>query len=111
MSDPIEITVTQKHVDEGERQNCHRCPVALATLESHDWCARAGRLGDQVDVWADGCHIKVRIHKPSSTFRDHWFSFRTPMLVAHFMDDVDAGRNVRPFAFTIPPEEIHNRAS
>lgn len=79
----MKISVTQEDIDKGERNECRRCPVALAL-------ARAGFSGWEVDAGT--------IFLPHSTAEP----IRTPVEVTRFVLDFDEGLPVFPFTFELP---------
>src|SRR6266404_6219339 len=75
------IAVTQKHIDEGKRRHCHRCPVALALREATD--------RSDIEVLSKYAGV------PSG------WSWNLPYEAQKSIDDFDMGRPVKPFEFQI----------
>ena len=80
----IRIHVTQEHIDNGIRDSCLQCPIALALLEAlpiHD-------------VWVHKEEISIfdatsnKVYGPNLQVRD-------------FITRFDAGEEVEPFSFTL----------
>lgn len=91
----VTVNVTQDCIDRGERENCEKCPVALAMLQ-------AGFVAPQVD----GCSLGW-----TEPGRGVAVYISTPSDVAFFIDEFDgswideedgkAVNNGEPFSFTV----------
>jgi hypothetical protein len=83
------ITVTQEDIDTGERDDCNRCPIALA----------AGRvLGGKVIVDDDWIISRA-------DFNDSDFYALTDE-ARQFILRFDAGEPVSPFTFEVEPDAL-----
>ena len=89
----MRIQVTQKHIDEGERCDCIRCPVALAINE----CLPRG-LYSVLNVWT--AQILHRGKPMMSVVCD------LPARVESVTSDFDSGRPVSPFSFELPIDHL-----
>jgi len=88
------ITVTQKHINHGQRHAPPSCPIALAVKE---------QLGTD-DAWVDGSFI--RAGRPSwDAFQEYW----TPATAKPFIEDFDAGLVVEPFSFEMEGAAFFSR--
>jgi hypothetical protein len=79
----MKISVTQKHIDEGNVGDCAACPIALALA----------RAFETRDVYAGTYSLCVENK-----------CFSTPEVARNFMGDFDAGGPVSPFSFDLPLE-------
>lgn len=82
----VTVSVTQEHIDHGERMRCNRCPVALAIMDAIPDVSNAN-----VDTlgWA-------ALHYGGS----HFAGMALPPEVTDFVLAFDARRPVSPFTFT-----------
>lgn len=83
----MKITVTKKHIDAGIRNDCERCPIALAILES---------VPDSASPTVD--------HSEISFLKDNRFTLvhsDTPRSAEEFIERFDNGLPVQPFTFEI----------
>lgn len=80
----LEVTVTQTHIDRGDRGKCGTCPVALA-LKSH-----------YAEVSVSSCHAYTRTDRNAD-----WTVTRLPHDACRFIQNFDADRAVLPFTFTL----------
>ena len=80
----MKITVTQQHINEGQRGSSARDPVAFAMID-------AGCLRPHAGVthlsWQDAGHKR--------------YSVEVPRVVYEFMLEFDNGKLVEPFEFTL----------
>jgi hypothetical protein len=80
----MKITVTQQHINEGQRGSSARDPVAFAMID-------AGCLRPHAGVthlsWQDAGHKR--------------YSAEVPRVVYEFMLEFDNGKLVEPFEFTL----------
>ena len=88
------ITLSQKHIDEGVKQDCHHCPAALAiaeaTGEEFVEVATAIRWGED-PTGSGGWKWKHRVS--------------TPPILREFMDRYDSGLLVEPITFELEQEK------
>lgn len=77
----MKISVTAADIAEGQRMQCHRCPVALAV-------ARAFKLKNPDDVAVAYSDIRIRTR-----------SYSLPSAASKFIDRFDQGLKGRPFDF------------
>jgi hypothetical protein len=84
----MQIEVTQKHIDKGERFAPCKCPIALAVIET------LGR--DQVYIGSQ----EVRINNLEKTVE-----IELPEAAREFIYRFDALKDVQPFTFDFPVEE------
>jgi hypothetical protein len=81
------INVTQKHIDEGTRNNCDTCPVALALNEATE------------RTWIVG--------SDSAAYKGNFAGFgwsddiKLPLEARRFIARVDSKRSVLPFSFEL----------
>lgn len=82
----ITVNVTQDCIDRGERENCERCPVALAMLH-------AGFVAPTVSNYS------LQWHEPGVGRVD----LPSPSDVCNFVHDLDdgVGPNPGPFSFSV----------
>ena len=84
------ITLSQKHIDEGVKQDCHYCPAALAVKEATGEelveVATAIRWGED---WTGDESWKWKHRSP------------TPRAVREFLDRFDRGLLVKPIEFEL----------
>lgn len=79
----MKVTVTQEHINDGERYSPHSCPIALA-------------LGDNVS-WINRVSVG-----PSSFSIQHVFSeerYFLPKEAMLFVKQFDSGKTVEPITF------------
>ena len=77
------IKVTQEHIEKGKKNNCWRCPIALAIAEA-----------------SGGCRIAVLFEH--YVIEDEARTARTlPVEAISFIASFDAGLPVAPFEFEI----------
>jgi len=77
------IDVTEEDINDGVRQNCWTCPIALAAVRS---------LDDHTAYAA----LFLFVRRPGGTL-----SAPLPNEAVRFMSDFDAGLPVKPFSFTV----------
>jgi hypothetical protein len=82
----ITINVTEKHINEGTKWDCARCPISKAFVET---------LGC-TEAWVMA-HDAVYIHSPGAITRQ--YKAADPDAVQTFILDFDLGRQVEPTAF------------
>lgn len=75
------VNVKQEHIDDGEREDIERCPIALALRE---------QTGDCWTVGPQGCEIE-----------DADIFLRLPLIAQQFVKDFDTGNSVTPFSFEL----------
>jgi len=84
MSNKIKVEVTQDHIDNGQKVNCEKCPVALALQEAfNNPDARSMSYG--IEIPEDG-EVKFYGSVPE---------------VETFMHKFDNDKEVEPFTFYI----------
>lgn len=79
----MKVTVTQEHIDNGERYSPHSCPIALAVGEDTSWINRVS-VG------------------PGSFAIQHVFSeerYFLPKEAMQFVKQFDSGKHVEPITF------------
>ena len=82
------VTVTQDHIDRGERQGGASCPIALAiTRRMSQWT--------QVDVGETMCTFVLPSGERDASF--------LPEEASQFIARFDEGEPVEPFTFTLNP--------
>lgn len=90
----MKISVTQEHISAGKKEDCQKCPIALAIIEV---------LPDtHVSVFAD---LKSVCNAPAQ-FRDAYVRINgearyLPREASDFIDSFDCGRPVVPFEFDL----------
>ena len=77
----MNIQVTQEHIKQGVRRDCHYCPVALALRET---LTEANYTG----VFSTGINVDGVMHPTIESVKD-------------FMDAFDGGLPVEPFSFEL----------
>lgn len=81
----VTISVTQENIDEGERNVCSDCPVALAIM-----AAVPGALG-----------VTVRFETATVSLDGHRrLLLSLPREATEFIESYDDGADVSPFTFT-----------
>lgn len=80
----MKISVTQKHIDRGIRENMRSCPIALAIRE---------RIGAEVSVGANYAHCPGK---------GVWWML--PIKINDFIREFDRGIEVKPFTFLTSKE-------
>jgi len=80
------INVTQSHINNGIRESCHKCAIALA-------------LNDALDnkyylLVEDVIHI-------SGLNYNSWITRKINSKIADFIFDFDQGKKVKPFSFNL----------
>lgn len=91
----IEVSVTAEHIAEGKRNDCSRCPIALAL-------SRIVPPEGRVYVYSD--HAVFSILGKGPYFGD------LPDDAQYFVQMYDKARSVGPFTFTMQiPEEVTAR--
>lgn len=76
------IQVTRHHIDNGERNNCEKCPVARAIL---------------ADYGEDITYLSVE----QGTIDINDLVYATPASVSQFINYFDDGQPVEPFEFEL----------
>ena len=77
----MKISVTQEDIEQGQRENCNYCPVALAIK-------RVVKPWDMA-VGTSTCGINAH-------------SYTLPTVAMMFIDSFDKGLPVQPFEFELP---------
>lgn len=82
----ITVKVTQEDIQTGAKDNCYRCPIALALNRA---------LKKPVTCW-------------TYTYTIHNISYTLPSVVSRFIVGFDGGDLVKPFEFQIesPQESV-----
>jgi hypothetical protein len=96
----IEINVTEKHIEEGMKYRCTKCPVALAIMEHPD----VNLAEDQyITVWPENVHIKRKIlcNDGLSILDEIVRNIQLPFSATSFIRAFDNGSKVKPFSFKI----------
>lgn len=79
----MKITVTEEHIQKGERRSCGRCPIAQAIHESTGVAMEVGIAS----AWpANGPYKCIDLPREAQVFIDRF----------------DRGSRVRPFTFEFP---------
>lgn len=82
----MKISVTQKHIRSGNRNNCHECPIALA-------------IGDVIDC------TSVVVDETSASFIEETDGKRIyhnlPRSAIRFIKRYDYEKSVKPFKFIL----------
>lgn len=84
----ITVTVTQDHIDKGERENGDYCPISLALNEQYPAEPGAAK-------WWVGDDCAVRLHNAST--------YTLPGDAQEFIHEYDDGQPVQPFVFVLAP--------
>jgi hypothetical protein len=86
----LTVRVEQRHIDDGERHSCTRCPIAQALNEQlpGDALWRVSALGAR----------RLDAYRPVDL----------PHTALRFVEDFDRERDVQPFSFTITLPEDTN---
>lgn len=85
------INVTQDHIDRGVKEDCEKCPVALAVFETVPGC-----------VYADVSDIGIKVHIRDVANGGYGVSTtKAPASVPAFYAAFDSGRPVKPFSFEL----------
>ncbi len=79
------IHVTQKHIDKGIKNNCLKCPVALALYEY------SKMLCDNITV----------IHQLSILYSNRIEYYHMPKSIIRFIRKFDTNKKVKPFNFVL----------
>ncbi len=88
MKHKFEIDVMQCHIDQGKKDDCSKCPIALALKE-------LGFVGLKVDI--DDLYKTVNQYIR--------ISIKIPFRATNFIDTFDHGFLVKPFKFTIAVDD------
>jgi hypothetical protein len=86
----LTVNILQRHIDEGERHSCTRCPIAQALNEQMP--------GDA--LW--------RVSGIGARRLDQYRPIDLPHTALRFAADFDRERDVQPFSFTITLPEDTN---
>ena len=89
--DTLDISVTQFHIDNGKRNVCSQCPIALALL---DKLHSIGLKNLWIKVW------QVAYFNHDSTEGVAEFVYHMPERAIDFIEAFDNGNHVEPFTFT-----------
>ena len=89
----IHIKVEQRHIDNGKREDCSYCPIALAIMETIPSNCLLGPFWKQVKVH-DSNEIIVR-----------GITYNTSRKVSQFICDFDSGKEVEPMDFVLSKQE------
>lgn len=85
----MRIKVTKVHIGAGVKESADRCPVALAVATAGAPCSIV--VVDTHEIkWCD-------LKDPDL----QWSQHLTPSAVKEFIEKFDAGKAVKPFAFTL----------
>lgn len=96
MKDVLEITVTKDDIKNGVKQNCGKCPIALAMQRV---------LGEDVEVNVK--YTMAHIYRKHKTDEDkdymcsHLYSYILPMDARNFISEFDQGHPVSPINLTL----------
>lgn len=88
--DDFQVPLTQKHIDEGVRNNCQDCPVASAFQQA--FIDRCNEIGDEVDVTVDGEALSLAIGGQS--FSEETVDIPLSGLLQEYINDFDNGLHV-----------------
>jgi hypothetical protein len=98
----LSVRVTRQHIDAGWKEDCCRCPVALAIAAAY-W-----QRGKLMYVYADYEYLKIEGMGPNRKWSDFMFKFRLPARVVDWMRRFDGcgrrgGRrsSIKPISFTL----------
>ncbi len=80
----MKIQVTQEDINQGVRQECEKCPIALAVIRAIGPQAATMRISVD-DAWVD-------------IGEESWC---LPRSAARFVSDFDSGKAVTPFEFEL----------
>jgi len=90
----MKISVTQDHISAGKKEDCQKCPIALAITEALP--------GIHVSVFGDlksTCNAPVEFR--NAYVRLDGIAHYLPRDAASFIDDFDYSRKVHPFEFEL----------
>ena len=91
------IEVAQRHIDEGYRRNCWKCPISLAILDRVRAGVRVAVSSFRVDFMNDS--FEDQLEPPGSLV--------LPNEVRWFVMDYDHNLPVKPFSFELDiPKEV-----
>lgn len=100
----LEVSITQEHIDEGTRNHCQQCPVALAINEALGDAHENG--GQFADVVTKTAYIRQRTRPNQSKVIGE---ISLPKSMEYFIADFDfLGREaVKPFTTTLEVYEYN----
>ena len=84
------IKVTQEHINKGKRKDYSSCPIALAVKDVFP--NDVIEVG-QFDLTFENCDYESGNGK--------YLGYELPNIACNFVEDFDAGRNVKPFDFEL----------
>ena len=92
----VSINLEQRHINQGTKNECRDCPVALALLEALPGASL-------VTVGAAGMNVGNKMitrlyHGPHDV---HGTAVYTPQAVVRFIHAFDDGHEVEPFTFNL----------
>jgi hypothetical protein len=96
----MRINVAQKDIDDGVRESCAACPVALAIRRK----IRQGGI-----AVADRYMVVSGVQVTSSHTLIGTSSYSNPPEARAFIVAFDSGETVEPFSFDLPIEEPHGQ--
>lgn len=88
----MKVNVTQEDINNGKRQDCQECPIALAIKRA---CTGS------IKVWAKP--LRCMIVTESVTFGTVIKRYDTPEAATVFMSDFDKNLSVQPIEFYLEP--------
>ncbi len=98
----VTVQVTQEHIQQGRRNKCKRCPIALAINEL--------LMSGLISVVSDGTVAVIDIAWVLIPNEESWYETLaredTPPSAAKFIHDFDRGFEVRPFSFQLRLPDI-----
>jgi hypothetical protein len=90
----MKIQVTQDHINAGKKEDCQKCPIALAIAEAipNIHVSVFGKLSSVCNAPAEFRQAYIRLDG---------IGYRLPQEASDFIDDFDYSREVRPFEFKL----------
>lgn len=81
------IRVTQEHIARGERQDCEKCPIALAAK----------------DCWPNSGQVMAELQLELFDYNgQEYYTYALPEVALEFIKNFDKGKEVKPFEFEMP---------
>jgi hypothetical protein len=102
----MRIEVTQKHIDEGDQQECATCPVALAVRDALGLTEPPVVVLGLTDYPTSAFRVEVSYYvtvlQRASQQQRSWSIPEVREFVANFDADERCGPELQPFTFDLP---------
>lgn len=112
----MEIKVEREHIDNGYRQGCTSCPIALAANQSLEkmgfWNATANVTADYISIHSFEVRASRTVPgKFHAIIGDELLFLSLPGVAKEFIMDFDSGAfkrsELEPFSFELPLEVLN----